>query len=51
MNFQNFAVVLIVAAAVIYAGFLLMQKRRAFSIKHGCGDGCGCGGGSKKLTS
>jgi len=48
---QTIIVIAIIAAAVLYAGSIVLKKRRAFSVKHGCGDDCGCSGGSKKLPS
>lgn len=51
MTLQTIIVLVIIAAAVVYAGSTLYKKRRAFSTKAGCGDDCGCSGGSKKLPS
>jgi len=51
MTLQNIIVIAIITAAIVYAALTLLRKRRAFSVKHGCGSDCGCSGGSKKLTS
>lgn len=39
---QNVIVIAIITAAIIYAAVVLMRKRRAFSVKPGCSDGCDC---------
>ncbi|MFN0139981.1 MAG: FeoB-associated Cys-rich membrane protein [Pyrinomonadaceae bacterium] len=39
---QNILVIAIITAAVAYATIMLLRKRRAFSVKHGCGSDCGC---------
>ena len=51
MTVQYIIVVAIISAAITYAAVTLIRKRRSFSTKSGCGNDCGCGDGSKKLTS
>ena len=51
MNFQYLAVIIIIAAAVVFAVVSIYRKRDSFSTKRGCGNDCGCGDASKKLTS
>lgn len=51
MMIQTAIVFAIILAAILYAGLLLLGKRRAFSTKADCGDDCGCNGSDKKLTS
>ena len=46
MVFQYLIVGIIIVAAVAYAAYTLLKKRRAFSTKLGCGSDCGCGDGS-----
>jgi hypothetical protein len=48
---QYVIVTIIIAAALLYAGGVLIRKRRSFSIKPGCDTDCGCNASSKKLTS
>jgi hypothetical protein len=51
MMLQNLIVIAIITAAIVYAAVTLLRKRRAFSVKLGCGDDCGCNGSGKKLIS
>ncbi|MBK7393130.1 MAG: FeoB-associated Cys-rich membrane protein [Chloracidobacterium sp.] len=51
MMIQTIIVIAIIAAACLYAGSILLKKRRAFSSKPGCDSDCGCSGASKKLPS
>ncbi|MBK6748550.1 MAG: FeoB-associated Cys-rich membrane protein [Pyrinomonadaceae bacterium] len=51
MSLQFIIVLIVIAAALVFAAVTLIRKRRAFSTKEGCGTDCGCGDGSKKLTS
>jgi hypothetical protein len=44
---QNIIALLILGAAVFYAGTVLWKKTRAFSVKGGCADDCGCSSKSK----
>ena len=51
MTLQFVIVMVLIAAAIAYAGVTLFNKRRSFSSKQGCADDCGCSGASKKLPS
>ncbi len=45
MNLQNIIVVLIILAAILYAGNILRQKVKSFKPKdNSCGADCGCEG-------
>ncbi|MEO8042360.1 MAG: FeoB-associated Cys-rich membrane protein [Acidobacteriota bacterium] len=46
-EFQNIIAMLILVAALAYAGTMLWKKTRAFSGKAGCADDCGCSSKSK----
>lgn len=41
---QRLIVLIIIAFAALFLLRLLLAKRRAFSVKKGCGDDCGCAG-------
>lgn len=47
MDTQTIIVLLIILAAILYAGSSLVRKRRSFSPKSACADDCGCSGGTK----
>jgi hypothetical protein len=47
MNIQSMMVIVIVVAAIVYAGVTLRKRSRAFAPKAGCGDDCGCNDGGK----
>ena len=51
MNFQMIIVLVIIAAAFVYAGVLVAKKTKSFSPKSDCGGDCGCNGAAKKLPS
>ncbi|MEP7147626.1 MAG: FeoB-associated Cys-rich membrane protein [Acidobacteriota bacterium] len=47
LELQNIIALLVLGAAVFYAGTMLWKKGRAFSAKSGCADDCGCSSKSK----
>ncbi|MBP9665181.1 MAG: FeoB-associated Cys-rich membrane protein [Pyrinomonadaceae bacterium] len=40
---QYAIVIIIIAAAVVFAGVSIIKKRKSFSKTHGCDTDCGCG--------
>ncbi len=47
-DFQGIITVVVILAALIYAGLTFYRKTRAFSKKSGCDSDCGCNGKTEK---
>ncbi len=51
MDIQTVIVLIILAAAIVFVGTMLLRKTRAFSLKGDCTSDCGCNTKAKKLNS
>ena len=51
MDPQTSIVVLVIAAAIVFAGLTFARKAKGFSTTNDCGADCGCGDSKDKLTS
>ncbi len=50
MDVQVIIVLLIITAAVAFAGLTFARKAKGFSTKNDCGADCGCANSDDKLT-